>query len=278
MYHPLPLLAFVSLTASAASAAEGHLGQVREQVRSGAPATSSAPASRTASMCSSDHADGDGVLGSLVHLVFGGGDEAVACRDEHAERPYRWAGDDRDRERAGSRPREPASPPTRRTFAQAEYGMRDADLLRIGARARWDAEPPFGCEASWDRFYESSGRLPSTGTGWDRLDLIEADAVYRLCMSEHASLRGGLGARAMHDAHGTDYGFSAVLGFDALVAGPMRLTVDLALGTLGHASLVRIRGDLGVGIGSFEPYAGYEYLDIGGVELQGPYAGVRVHF
>ena len=54
----------------------------------------------------------------------------------------------------------------------------------------------FGVETTWDRFYEAHG------SGWDRLDLAEGDLVIRTPIGKGSCLRGGLGARALHDAHG----------------------------------------------------------------------------
>ena len=49
-------------------------------------------------------------------------------------------------------------------------------------------------------------------------------------------------------------------------------------GNAGHAGLFRVRGTAGVLYRGLEVFAGYDYLNIGGVDLQGPLVGLRLWY
>lgn len=103
-------------------------------------------------------------------------------------------------------------------------------------------------------------------------------ATYRFVQNEWFVMHTGLGARFLVD-HGHDRGgFNFLYGFDVFPAKPVHLFGDFDGGTLGHAGVVRLRGGVGVNWTHFELFAGYDFLRIGRVNLQGPMAGLRLWF
>ena len=56
---------------------------------------------------------------------------------------------------------------------------------------------------------------------------------------------------------------------------PFVASLSVEGGTVEDAGLFRARGTIGVNWRHFEGFIGYDYLNIGGVDLQGPLAGLR---
>src|SRR5436305_1684096 len=150
--------ALVSMVAVVASGADGRLERVREQVRSPSlsPSTSSnAPSRSDTGVC------------EIVGSFFRGGDgdderqsRMYASADRHVQwMPTSACVDDArvasDRYRDTGAPLAGSPTPSSSATIALEYGQQDLDLMRLGARLRWDASTAFGVETSWDRFYEA---------------------------------------------------------------------------------------------------------------------------
>jgi hypothetical protein len=73
----------------------------------------------------------------------------------------------------------------------------------------------------------------------------------------------------------TTPGFDFGYGFDAFVHRPFILSAEGHLGALGEAFTWQARATLGAMFGPVEGYAGYQELNVGGVSLGGPLAGIR---
>jgi hypothetical protein len=157
--------------------------------------------------------------------------------------------------------------------ASAEAGSDFSGLDRVGLRLFLDTDTRFGLKTDWDWYTEE---LPCGCR--DDLWIGDVTATYRFVQNESLLMHTGLGARFLID-HGHDRGgFNFLYGFDAFPVQPVHLFGSFEAGTLGHAGVCRLRGGIGFHWSFAELFAGYDFVRIGGVNLQGPMAGLRVWF
>ena len=91
-------------------------------------------------------------------------------------------------------------------------------------------------------------------------------------------MSAGLGLNVLDDRFRTHYGFNFTYGADIFPVKPLVVSLSMDAGNVGHAGLFRARGTVGVLYRGLELFTGYDYLNIGGVDLQGPLAGLRLWF
>jgi hypothetical protein len=91
-------------------------------------------------------------------------------------------------------------------------------------------------------------------------------------------MHGGFGLRVLDVGTATHCGYNFSVAADVFPRKPFVLSLQLDAGEVGDASLFRARGTVGVLYRGVEVFAGYDYLNIGGVDLQGPLAGLRIWF
>jgi hypothetical protein len=146
-------------------------------------------------------------------------------------------------------------------------------LNRVTAHLLAEHLSRLGIQASWSWLHEE---LPRRRT--DDLFLGDVNLVLRFAQSNWGQFRSGIGFRWLADDRDTDFGFNFTYGADFYPVKPLVLSTQLDLGTLGEASVVHLRGTLGVNLERVELYGGYDFLKIGGVEVQGPVVGLRFWF
>jgi hypothetical protein len=155
----------------------------------------------------------------------------------------------------------------------AEAGSNFDGLDRVGLRLFLDTNTRFGLKSDWDWYTE---KRPCGCR--DELWLGDLTATYRFVQNEGVMMTTGLGARFLID-HGRDRGgVNFLYGFDAFPAKPLHLFGDFEGGFVGSAGLVRLRGGVGVNWAHAELFAGYDFVRLGGVNLQGPMVGLRLWF
>jgi hypothetical protein len=144
---------------------------------------------------------------------------------------------------------------------------------RFGVRAAVDTASRFGLTTGWDFFHEnlSGGRS-------DDLTLGDLNLTFRFAQCEWMQMYTGLGGRLLTSRGDTRGGFNFTYGADAFPCKPLVLSSSFDLGTVGSASLVHARGTVGLVHRRCEVFAGYDFLRIGSVNLQGPTAGLRLWF
>ena len=102
--------------------------------------------------------------------------------------------------------------------------------------------------------------------------------TFRFIQTDGFQFYVGAGLRLLLD-HGRDRGgWNLLAGFDVFPSRPVHAFGSVEVGTLGNADVFRARGGLGVMWTRLEAFAGYDYLRIGGADLQGPFVGVRVWY
>lgn len=112
----------------------------------------------------------------------------------------------------------------------------------------------------------------------DHLWIGDFNIVYELMPTDWLRPRAGIGVNWLADGYGADAGLNLTCGADALF-GPVTLAGEFDFGTLGSADLIHWRATAGLMQNeALEWFAGYDHLDVGGVEIRGVVAGLRVRF
>jgi hypothetical protein len=146
-------------------------------------------------------------------------------------------------------------------------------LNRMSGAVSLETNLRLGVQARFDYMHE---RLSCGCT--DDMFLGATDVTYRFAQSSNMQMYAGLGFRWMDDHGWTRYGFNSTYGADIFPVKPLVLSLSIEAGTLGHAGVFRARGTVGVLYQRFELFGGYDYLSIGGIDLQGPLVGLRLWF
>jgi hypothetical protein len=157
--------------------------------------------------------------------------------------------------------------------AAAEVGNDFDGLTRVGLRLFLDTDTRFGIKTDWDYYSE---RL-SCGCR-DELWVGDVTATFRFVQNERIVMHTGFGGRFLLD-HGEDRGgINFLYGFDAFPVRPWHVFGSVEVGTLSAATVWRVRGGVGANWTHAELFAGYDYLEIGGTALQGPFVGLRLWY
>jgi hypothetical protein len=88
----------------------------------------------------------------------------------------------------------------------------------------------------------------------------------------------GLGVRVLADRSDPRAGFNFLYGADLFALNPLVLSTVLDLGNLDAAFVIHMRTTVGIVYRHGELLAGYDFLRIGSVNLQGPLIGLRFWF
>ncbi len=154
-----------------------------------------------------------------------------------------------------------------------DYGRVDGNLDRVTAeldlRSRWRID----LSTRW-AFYRE--RLANGGE--DHVAIGTTALWYRAAQGERSSLRVGVGANTWHDQIGTTWGVMFGLGADVVPIEHLVFGAGAEIGSIEHVSAWRLRATVGGAWRWFEPYAGWDAFRVGGVDLGGPVAGLRLWF
>lgn len=271
--------------AALASAQEGRLERVRQDVRS----TESASSPET--YHNSDDEE-EGFLSSLVSAFVQSLIDGTT-----------WAGSDEPGLRSEPRfnhfvpypycdnfpgYRVPGGDLTREYRPELDYGVvplrwsarlsiengNDFDgLNRANGRFMLETASGLGFLTSWNHFYERLGAGQH-----DDFVIGDFNAIYSWGCGAACTLRWGLGARVLTDRGRDDWGVNIHFGLDFFPVKPVIVSIDSDFGTLGDAGVAHGRMTLGVIHRGWEIFGGYDALTIGGTTLHGPLVGVRLWF
>ena len=284
-------LGWLPLAASSLAAQEGRLQQVRDEIR---PKDNSSSNIRT-NKDGGSNSDDDSVLGNLFGEMFC----QAACYTLMAPfcLPYLAMGDDWDKflyfpkgpyqisypgylmiDPAGSpefdeKWGKACQPKTWGLQLALENGNDFDGLNRVGGRAVLETTSRIGILTSWNYYREN---LCDGST--DNMVIGDFNVTYRFAQRECAMMRAGLGFRTRADHGAADFGFNFHYGADFFPVNPVVLSTSIDLGNLGSAGVVHLRGTAGLTRNGWEIFAGYDWLRIGDVNLQGPMVGLRLWF
>jgi len=157
--------------------------------------------------------------------------------------------------------------------AGVEDGSRFDGVNRLGGRAWFDSSSRLGVTCNWDHFSE---RLPD-GTS-DEFVLADLAVTYRIAERDWIQMHAGVGGRGLFDRYRARGGFNFLYSADVFPIEPLVVSAAVEAGHLNEAFTLRLRASAGLQWDRLEVYAGYDWLRIGGVDLHGPMAGLRVWF
>ena len=155
----------------------------------------------------------------------------------------------------------------------AEYADSFDATARIGGHALLQSTSRWGLDGGCDYRYEN---LP--GGNRDQLWTGDFNVVYRFAQSENVQYRSGLGVNWLADREDRNFGFNFTYGVDWLPRQPWIISAEIDLGTLDQATLVHGRLTTGIQIGALEVYTGYDYYDVGQVDLSNFVSGLRIWY
>ncbi len=155
---------------------------------------------------------------------------------------------------------------------ELDHANDEADVDRTGFGMLLNATGGLGVDLGVRLFRERDADFR------DHMWMGDANIVYEIMPSDFARTRVGIGINWLADSYGGESGLNLTLGTD-LFAGPVVFSGEVDLGTLGDADLFHGRLTAALRQGEhIEWFAGYDYLDIGGVEIRGVVGGVRFRF
>ena len=157
--------------------------------------------------------------------------------------------------------------------AGAEFGSDFNGLSRVSTQLFLDTSSRFGLKSDWDYYHErlTSGRS-------DGFVIADATATFRFVQHERVQMHTGLGGRFLLDRGHTRSGVNFLYGLDLFPLKPVHTFASIEAGTLGDATIYRLHGGAGALWKHGELLAGYDYFNIGGVALHGPFVGLRLWF
>jgi hypothetical protein len=154
----------------------------------------------------------------------------------------------------------------------SEYGSDFNGLHRIGLRLFIDTASRFGVRTDWDYYTErNSGERDTTWFG-------DVTATYRFVQNEFLQMHTGLGVRMLLDRTKDRVGGNFLYSIDVFYTKPFHVGGVLEAGWINDAGFVRLRGEAGVNYRNLQLLAGYDYFRIGGVDLHGPFVGLRLWY
>ncbi len=154
---------------------------------------------------------------------------------------------------------------------RTEYAESFDDISRTGGQLLWDTSSRWGIDTQFDNLRESRDLQPD-----DDLWVGDANLVFRFAQSPRVQMRTGIGFNWLKDDAQSDFGFNFTYGGDFFVKKPWVVSTEIDWGLLGNANLFRGRVTTGITWHRCEFYTGYEYLEIGTMELNGLVAGIRL--
>ena len=154
---------------------------------------------------------------------------------------------------------------------EIDYATDEVDLDRAGFGLLVNATGGLGIDTGARLFRERGADFR------DHMWIGDFNVVYEIFPTEFLRTRAGIGVNWLSDQYGGESGLNLTLGAD-LFAGPVVFSGEVDLGTLGDSDLSHSRATVGLRAEYTEWFAGYDHLNIGGVEISGFVAGVRVRF
>ncbi len=155
-----------------------------------------------------------------------------------------------------------------------EYvGDTDGDVSQFGFDFLANATGGFGIDTDIRTLRENDGEYR------DQLWLGDFNIVYELFPSEYIRPRVGVGLNWLADDYGGEAGLNLTVGADMKLMPQLMLTTEADFGTLGDSDFFHANATIGLlQTENVEWYAGYDYVDIGGVTIESVVAGLRFRF
>ena len=200
-----------------------------------------------------------------AHLV----EDHYDCAGYFPDFPYQQDAD-------GYMMRDPWVPVEPRTWSlrlRGDYVDNFDAVSSVGGHLLWESTHRLGIDSEARFLQEDLGV-----TGSDELWMGDANLVFRFAESPHLQMRAGLGLNWLSDASDNDFGINFTYGGDWYPVQPLIVSAELDVGRLGRATYFHGRFTTGIQWRRFEVFTGYDYLDVGTVQIQGLVSGLRLWF
>ena len=112
----------------------------------------------------------------------------------------------------------------------------------------------------------------------DHLWIGDANVVYEFANHQDLRARLGVGVNWLNDQWGSESGLNLTAGVDIRLTERLLLALEGDVGTLGASDFLHSQISLSRRFEKSELVLGYDYYDIGGVELQGVFGGLQFRF
>jgi hypothetical protein len=154
-----------------------------------------------------------------------------------------------------------------------DYGNDFHGLERFGIDLTTETSSRFGFRLHSDNFYEHF----SCGC-WDNFGVDDVDLTYRFAQSNCLQMYVGVGMRVVDTSVKEHFGYNFTYGADLFPVKPIVLSLQMDAGAVECVGIFHTRATVGVLWRRFELFTGYDYLNIGGVDLQGMLGGLRLWY
>ena len=156
---------------------------------------------------------------------------------------------------------------------RSEYGTDFDNNRRIGGQLLATGRGWVGMDTAWD-YREIDLPAGKENEFWSG----DANIVARLPEVMMLNMRAGAGVNWLHDRGETDLGYNLTYAADVFVKQPWLLSSEIDWGQVGSEDLLHFRITLGLVLGTMEVFGGYDYYDVGSMELDGLVGGVGLWF
>lgn len=112
----------------------------------------------------------------------------------------------------------------------------------------------------------------------DHLWLGDLNVVYEPVLTDDFRFRIGAGFNWLADSWGSDFGFNLTAGFDSQLSERWILGGEVDLGNLGSSDYLHAQLSLAYQLQRAELVVGFDHTNIGSIDLNSPFAGVRFRF
>jgi hypothetical protein len=154
-----------------------------------------------------------------------------------------------------------------------DYGTNFDHLERYGFDLTTETSSRFGFRLHSDTFSEHY----SCGC-YNDFEVADVDLTYRFAQCSWLQMYAGVGLRMIDTSVKDHYGYNFTYGADLFPVKPVVLSLQLDAGEVEDVGIFHVRSTVGVLWRRFELFTGYDYLNIGGFDLQGMLAGLRLWF
>ena len=167
----------------------------------------------------------------------------------------------------------PAEPRMWSLRLRGDYTDNFDSVSSVGGHVLFETSHRLGLDSEVRYFQQDLG-----GGASDELWMGDANIVFRFAQSPDLQMRAGVGLNWMADTAENDFGVNFTYGGDWYPVRPLVVSGELDIGRLGRATYFHSRLTGGLQWRRYEVFAGYDYLDVGTVQIQGLVSGVRLWY
>lgn len=112
----------------------------------------------------------------------------------------------------------------------------------------------------------------------DHIWLGDLNLVFEPINTNRVRIRAGVGLNFLSDFYGGETGLNLTVGFDSRLTSRLIMAGEFDYGNLGASDYTHGQISLGYRLQRSELVVGYDHIDLGGVDLQSPFIGLRFRY